>query len=149
MLHVVVQFHLKVVQDPGNAFQYLFDFDCNTIVITSYSIHYTKLYDYGVQVKGLLFDTMVAHHLLFPGQKNNMAAMAETMLGYTPVSIESLIGAKGKMQGNMRDVAIAEVKEYAAEDADITWQLYLLLQEKMAESKQEARFYDVESYNFV
>ncbi|MBC7744386.1 MAG: DNA polymerase I [Flavobacterium sp.] len=81
------------------------------------------LFWYGINVKGELFDTMLAHYLLDPDSRHNMDLLAENYLGYTPVTITSLIGAKGKKQGNMRDVEIEAIKEYAAEDADITLQL--------------------------
>ncbi|MBK9176452.1 MAG: DNA polymerase I [Flavobacteriales bacterium] len=82
---------------------------------------------YGVEVKGPLFDTMVAHYLLKPDQqKHGMDDMAEAYLGYRPVSITALIGEKGrgKVQKSMREVDVNLVKEYAAEDADVTWQLH-------------------------
>ncbi|MGO1243546.1 MAG: DNA polymerase I [Sphingobacterium sp.] len=78
---------------------------------------------YQITVQGPLFDTMIAHYLIDPDTRHNMDILAETYLGYTPVSITELIGPKGKNQSNMRDVEIQKVKEYAAEDADITWQL--------------------------
>jgi|Laugresu1bdmlbsd_1035121.scaffolds.fasta_scaffold00024_3 DNA polymerase-1 len=78
---------------------------------------------YGVSVKGTLFDTMLAHYILDPDSRHSMDILAENYLGYSPVSITSLIGAKGKNQGNMRDVELEKIKEYAAEDADITLQL--------------------------
>jgi DNA polymerase-1 len=81
---------------------------------------------YGVEVKGPLFDTMVAHYLLKPDQqKHGMDYLSEAYLGYKPVSIETLIGEKGrgKVQRSMRDADVNAVKEYSAEDADITWQL--------------------------
>ena len=78
---------------------------------------------YGIQVKGNLFDTMVAHYLIQPEMRHNMNILAETYLGYSPVSIETLIGKKGKDQGSMRDVAIEQIAEYASEDADVTLQL--------------------------
>lgn len=78
---------------------------------------------YDVEVKGQLFDTMLAHYILDPDSRHNMDILAENYLGYSPVSITSLIGAKGKNQGSMRDVEIEKIKEYAAEDADITLQL--------------------------
>ena len=77
---------------------------------------------YGINVKGELFDTMLAHYLLDPVSRHNMDLLSENYLGYSPVSITSLIG-KGKNQGNMRDVDLEVIKEYAAEDADITLQL--------------------------
>jgi len=78
---------------------------------------------YGVEIKGKLFDTMVAHFLIQPDMRHNMNVLAETYLHYSPVSIETLIGKKGKEQSSMRDAPIEEIKEYAAEDADITLQL--------------------------
>ncbi|WP_155206442.1 DNA polymerase I [Xanthovirga aplysinae] len=79
--------------------------------------------NYGIQVKGSIFDTMLAHYLLEPESRHNMDVLAENYLQYQPVSIETLIGKKGKKQTSMRDVPVKEVKEYAAEDADITLQL--------------------------
>jgi DNA polymerase-1 len=81
------------------------------------------LANHGVQVKGNLYDTMLAHYLLEPDLRHNMDYLAESYLGYTPVSIESLIGKKGKNQRTLDTVTLEEQKEYAAEDADITWQL--------------------------
>lgn len=78
---------------------------------------------YSVDVKGILFDTMVAHFLIQPEMRHNMNVLAETYLDYSPVSIETLIGKKGKDQLNMRDVSVDIIKDYAAEDADITLQL--------------------------
>tara|TARA_Y100000766_G_scaffold116550_1_gene100222 strand:- start:8900 stop:11701 length:2802 start_codon:yes stop_codon:yes gene_type:complete len=78
---------------------------------------------YGVIVKGPLFDTMLAHYLLQPDMKHNMDFLAETYLNYRPVSIEHLIGKKGKNQKSMREVEKLDIVKYAAEDADITWQL--------------------------
>ena len=78
---------------------------------------------YGVRLSGKLFDTMLAHYLINPDMRHNMDVLSETYLNYSPKPIESLIGKKGKGQKTMRDVAIDEIKEYAAEDADITFQL--------------------------
>ncbi|MXV49725.1 DNA polymerase I [Pedobacter sp. HMF7647] len=77
----------------------------------------------GVEVKGELFDTMLAHYLLEPDSRHNMDLLSQNYLNYIPVSITTLIGAKGKNQGTMRDVELEKIKEYAAEDADITLQL--------------------------
>jgi DNA polymerase I len=79
--------------------------------------------NYGIEVKGPMFDTMLAHYLLEPDKRHNMDIMAENYLNYTPVSIEELIGKKGAKQASMRTVDVAKVKEYAVEDADITLQL--------------------------
>jgi DNA polymerase-1 len=78
---------------------------------------------YGVEIKGRLFDTMIAHYLINPDMRHNMDILSETYLKYSPKSIEDLIGKKGKNQKSMRDVALNEIKEYAAEDADVTYQL--------------------------
>jgi len=79
---------------------------------------------YNIKVQGPLFDTMIAHYLIDPDTRHNMDVLAQNYLGYTPVSITELIGPKGKNQKTMRDVDNQLVKEYAAEDADITWQLH-------------------------
>ena len=81
------------------------------------------LSQYGVSIKGKLFDTMIAHYLINPDMRHNMDVLSETYLKYSPKSIEDLIGKKGKNQKSMRDVALEEIKEYAAEDADVTFQL--------------------------
>ncbi len=78
---------------------------------------------YNVNLQGVLFDTMMAHYLIDPDTRHNMDLLSENYLGYTPVSITSLIGSKGKNQGTMRDAELEKIKEYAAEDADITLQL--------------------------
>ncbi len=79
---------------------------------------------YGHEVKGTLWDTMLAHYLIEPEGKRNMDALSLKYLQYQPVSIETLIGKKGKGQLTMRDVPVEQVKDYAAEDADVTWQLH-------------------------
>ena len=81
------------------------------------------LSNYNIQVKGKLFDTMIAHYLINPDMRHNMDILSETYLKYTPKSIETLIGKKGKNQLSMRDVPLEDIKEYATEDADITFQL--------------------------
>lgn len=78
---------------------------------------------YGMEVKGSLFDTMIAHYLLEPDQRHNMDVLAINFLGYKPVPIEELIGERGPRQKTMRDVAVEKIAEYAVEDADVTWQL--------------------------
>ncbi len=79
--------------------------------------------NYGIEVSGPFFDTMIAHYLLEPDMRHNMNLLSETYLSYTPVHIESLIGEKGNMQKNMRSVPVEQLKEYAVEDADVTFQL--------------------------
>lgn len=81
------------------------------------------LANYGIEVMGPLFDTMIAHYLLEPEMRHNMNLLSETYLSYSPIHIESLIGEKGINQKNMRSVPVEKIKEYAVEDADITYQL--------------------------
>lgn len=81
------------------------------------------LANYGVQLQGPLFDTMVAHYVLQPELRHNMDYLAEIYLNYQTIHIEELIGPKGKNQGNMRDLPPASVYEYACEDADVTLKL--------------------------
>ncbi len=81
------------------------------------------LANYGIDVKGALFDTMIAHYLLEPDMRHNMNLLSETYLSYSPVHIESLIGEKGQNQKNMRAVTVETLKDYAVEDADVTFQL--------------------------
>lgn len=89
------------------------------------------LANYGLEIKGDIYDTMLAHYLIEPEKRHNMDAMAMSYLNYEPMSIESLIGKKGVKQGNMRDADVMAVKEYAAEDADITLQLKPILDQKL------------------
>jgi DNA polymerase-1 len=100
-------------------------FESETIEKIGQNIKYDLkiLSHYGVEIKGKLFDTMIAHYLINPDMRHNMDVLSETYLKYSPKSIEDLIGKKGKNQKSMRDVALEEIKEYAAEDADITYQL--------------------------
>lgn len=99
---------------------------------------------YGVQVEGPFFDTMVAHYLLEPDMRHNMDVLAETYLGYQPMSIEKLIGKKGKNQKSMRDVDLGIITEYAAEDADITLQLKIHFEPLLAEKNLLDLFSKVE-----
>lgn len=103
------------------------------------------LANYGVKVSGPLFDTMLAQYIIDADARNNMDIMANAYLDYSPVSITTLIGAKGKNQGNMRDVEIERVKDYAAEDADITLQLKEVLTSILKENNGEDLFYKVEN----
>ncbi len=99
---------------------------------------------YGVSVKGPQFDTMLAHFLLESDLRHGMDYMAETILHYRPMPITDLIGPKGKGQKTMRDVPVEAAAEYAAEDADITWQLHEKLAPQLKEKGQEKLFKEVE-----
>lgn len=108
-----------------------------------YDISVLKWYD--IDVKGKLFDTMLAHYLLQPDLRHNMDYLAETYLSYKPVSIESLIGKKGKNQLSMRDIEIEKVKEYAAEDADITLQLKEVFEPMLKDDLTQKLFNEIET----
>ena len=99
---------------------------------------------YKVEVKGKLFDTMLAHYLINPDMRHNMDILAETYLNYTPVSITELIGKKGKNQLSMRDVPLEKQTEYAVEDADITYQLAQHFRPELKEANTEKLFQEIE-----
>ncbi|MBN3521308.1 DNA polymerase I [Algoriphagus lutimaris] len=103
------------------------------------------LKNYEIEIKGGLYDTMLAHYLIEPEGKHSMDWLSEHYLNYKPVSITELIGKKGKNQGNMRDVDEDEVTEYASEDADITLQLKEKLDPLLKSSDLEKLFYEVEN----
>lgn len=103
------------------------------------------LKNYGVEVKGSIFDTMLAHYLIDPDTRHNMDVLSENYLNYTPVSITELIGKKGAKQGNMRDVPVHQVVEYAGEDADITYQLKNSLQPLLGEGQLKKLLEEVET----
>jgi DNA polymerase-1 len=89
--------------------------------------------NYGIKLNGPVFDTMIAHYLVQPEQKHNLDNLAEVYLEYRTIRTEELIGKKGNLQGNMRDVPVDRLVDYACEDTDVTWQLYQILK---AELKQ-------------
>jgi DNA polymerase-1 len=99
---------------------------------------------YGVEVKGELFDTMIAHYLINPDMRHNMNVLSETYLHYTPIPIEQLIGKRGKNQGSMRDVALEEQTEYAVEDADVTWQLKHIFEKELEKNGLTDLFKNIE-----
>ena len=105
---------------------------------------YMVLRNYGVDLQGRMFDTMLAHYVIQPELQHNMDYMAETLLNYQTVHIEELIGPKGKNQKNMRDLSPQEVYEYAAEDADITLRLKNVLEPRLKEVGAERLFWDIE-----
>lgn len=105
---------------------------------------YEVLRNYGVDIQGRMFDTMLAHYVLQPELHHNMDFMAETLLHYRTVHIEELIGPKGKHQKNMRDLDPKDVYEYAAEDADVTLKLKNVLEPMLKEKGMERLFWDIE-----
>ena len=102
------------------------------------------LHKYKVEVRGPLFDTMLAHYLINPDMRHNMDVLAETYLNYTPISITELLGKKGKNQLNMRDVPLDKQTEYAVEDADITFQLAQHFRPELKEANTEKLFNEIE-----
>ena len=99
---------------------------------------------YNIEVKGKLFDTMLAHYLINPDMRHNMDVLAETYLNYTPISITDLIGKKGKNHLSMRDVPLEKQTEYAVEDADITLQLKEHFQKELGEANTQKLFDEIE-----
>lgn len=105
---------------------------------------YKVLKRYGIELKGNLFDTMIAHYLLNPDGRHGMDYLSEIYLNYTPIAIETLIGKKGKKQGNFREVDLQVQTDYAAEDADITFQLFEIFAPQIKKEGLEDLFYKVE-----
>ena len=99
---------------------------------------------YGIRVKGRLFDTMLAHYLIQPELRHNLNYLAEIYLDYSPVSIEELIGKKGKSQQSMQHVSLEKIAGYAAEDADVTWQLKQNLEKELAQNNLTDLFDEIE-----
>ncbi|MEQ3665816.1 MULTISPECIES: DNA polymerase I [unclassified Olleya] len=121
-------------------------FESDTIQKIGQNLKYDikVLAKYNVQVKGPLFDTMLAHYLINPDMRHNMDVLAETYLNYTPIAITELIGKKGKNQLSMRDVPLEKQTEYAVEDADITLQLKEHFEKELGEANTQKLFDDIE-----
>lgn len=126
------------VPNDSNAVSAIIDllkpvFENNSIRKVGQNLKYDiqVLMNYGVEVEGELFDTMIAHYLIQPDLKHNLDYLSEIYLGYKMVPIEDLIGKKGPHQKNMREIELNIIKEYAGEDADITWQLYQILSKEI------------------
>jgi DNA polymerase-1 len=121
--YVPVPNNKEEAQPIINEFKVVFESTTSTKIGQNIKYDLLVLQNYGIQLQGTLFDTMLTHYLLEPDQRHNMDALAENYLNYKTISIETLIGKKGKNQLNMRDIEIEKVAEYAAEDADITLRL--------------------------
>lgn len=121
-------------------------FESETICKIGQNIKYDLgiLKQYDITLKGPLFDTMLAHYLIEPDMRHGMDYLSGIYLNYEPVSITTLIGKKGKGQLNMRDVAIEKIKEYAAEDADITYQLAQKLMPEIVEKEAKQLLDEIE-----
>jgi DNA polymerase I len=121
-------------------------FENSSIVKVGQNIKFDRavLENYGIAIKGQLFDTMIAHYLLQPDMRHGMDSLAQNYLGYSPISIETLIGKKGKGQLNMRNIDPLVVKDYAAEDADVTFQLMKVFEPQLQETHTQKVFEAIE-----
>jgi len=121
-------------------------FEAENILKIAHNLKYDAkvLQNYNIDIKGKIFDTMIAHYLLNPDGRHGMDYLSEMYLDYKPVSIESLIGKKGKNQLTLREVDIETQTAYAAEDADVTFQLYELFAPQLGKENLEELFYNVE-----
>ena len=125
-------------------FQPLFTSKDNLIIGQNIKFDMLVLALYGITIESKIFDTMIAHYLINPETQHNMNFLSELYLDYSPVEIETLIGKKGINQGNMRNVETEPLKEYAAEDADVTLQLYYKLEKEIHDSGYDKLFENVE-----
>lgn len=121
-------------------------FESDRIEKIAHNIKYDLqvLKNYGVEIHEPTFDTMIAHYLIQPESKQGMDFLSEYYLNYKPISIETLLGKKGKNQGNMRDLDPKEIVDYASEDADITFQLYKLFHPEIQKEHLKDLFYKME-----
>lgn len=131
---------LKIV----NEFRPVFENEKSLKVGQNIKYDMIVLQNYGVEVKGALFDTMIAHYVLQPELRHGMDYLAEIYLHYQTIPIDELIGPKGKNQKNMRDLAPEEVYRYACEDADVTLKLKKVLEKELKKNDAEALFYEIE-----
>ncbi len=122
----------------------IFEDASKELIAQNYKYDYKMLLKYGIRVSNRIFDTMVAHYLINPDGKHGMDELSENYLQYSPISIETLIGKKGKSQGSMADLAPEAVSDYAAEDADITLQLKERFEPELQTGKIRSVFDDVE-----
>ena len=135
----------KAAQAVIDAFRPLFDSPAITWIGQNLKYDLLVMKWYGVTPKGQLFDTMLAHYVIEPEGKRGMDQLSAQYLAYEPVHIEELIGKKGKGQGNMRDVQLDKITDYAAEDADITLQLKHIFLPQLRTKEVEKVFYAVEN----
>ena len=142
--YVPVPLEEKKAKETIEIFRKVFEDDAIAKVAQNIKYDALVLKWYGIELKGYYFDTMVAHYLLEPELRHNMDYLSETYLGYKPISIETLIGKKGRRQKNMRDLSPEDIKDYAAEDADITYQLYEILRPKLEEEGLIKLYDDIE-----
>lgn len=131
-------------QETVEIFRPFFEDDKVLKIAHNLKYDYKVLKNYNIEVKGPMYDTMIAHYLLNPDGRHGMDYLSEMYLNYTPISIESLIGKKGKNQLTLRGVSLEEQTAYAAEDADITFQLYQLFAPQLIKENLEEVFNNIE-----
>ncbi len=121
-------------------------FESTEIIKVGHNIKFDiqVLHKHNVKVSSPIYDTMVAHYLINPDMRHNLDTLSESYLNYSPISIESLIGKKGKNQISMRDVTIDKITDYASEDADITLQLKSIFDKEIEVNNLSKIFYDIE-----
>ncbi|PJJ62945.1 DNA polymerase I [Chryseobacterium geocarposphaerae] len=143
-------YYIPLSEDQGEVLQTLeifrpfFEKEDLLKVAHNLKFDYKILKQYNITVKGAMFDTMIAHYLLSPDGRHGMDYLSEVYLNYKPVSIETIIGKKGKNQGNFRDADLRTQTDYAAEDADITFQLYELFAPQLKKENLEDLFFSIE-----
>ena len=143
-VYVAVPAEREAAQRMVDIFRPLYEDEYIMKVGQNIKYDYEVLRRYGIEVRGPMFDTMLAHYIVQPELHHNMDYMAETLLGYQTIHIDQLIGPRGKGQRSMRDLQPQEVYEYAAEDADVTLRLKNVLEQKLKEVDGERLFYDIE-----
>lgn len=143
-VYVAVPAEREAAQRMVDIFRPLYEDEHIMKVGQNIKYDYEVLRRYGIEVRGPMFDTMLAHYIVQPELHHNMDYMAETLLGYQTIHIDQLIGPRGKGQRSMRDLQPQEVYEYAAEDADVTLRLKNVLEQKLKEVDGERLFYDIE-----
>lgn len=143
-VYVAVPAEREAAQRMVDIFRPLYEDEHIMKVGQNIKYDYEVLRRYGIEVRGPMFDTMLAHYIVQPELHHNMDYMAETLLGYQTIHIDQLIGPRGKGQRSMRDLEPQEVYEYAAEDADVTLRLKNVLEQKLKEVDGERLFYDIE-----
>ncbi|GAA4152210.1 DNA polymerase I [Chryseobacterium ginsenosidimutans] len=143
-------YYVPLSEDKGEVLQTLeifrpfFEKEDLLKVAHNLKFDYKILKQYDITVKGAMFDTMIAHYLLNPDGRHGMDYLSEVYLNYKPVSIETIIGKKGKNQGTFRDADLRTQTDYAAEDADVTFQLYELFAPQLKKENLEELFFNIE-----
>ena len=138
-------FYVPFPEDPAacqaqaDLFKAIFAKESTIKIAQNIKYDMSVLRNYGIEIKGATYDTMLAHYLIEPEKRHGMDALALAYLSYEPMSIENLIGKKGAKQGNMREVELNLIKEYAAEDADITFQLKPYLDKQLTTNPKAAQ----------